>query len=316
MALVGIAKLAAASTLNEAKRRVEYRELETRSYINRCANAAMPFQWTINPYRGCEFGCQYCYARYTHEFLELREPGAFETRIFVKAWDPAEFRRELRRVPFGEGIALGTATDPYQPAERRYELSRRMLEIAAGERDLRLYITTKSDVVARDGDLLAAIGQRNIVRVGVTITTLDTGLARLLEPFAARPDLRIQAVRTLTRAGVAVGVQACPVMPLINDSVESLAAIARAASAAGAQSFHASPLFLKDCAAKVFLPFLDRHFPHLAPKYRAQFTNAPFLRGEYPKLLSARVAAARRAAGLTDRDWRIGPAELPQMALF
>jgi len=301
MQLVGIAKLAAESELRESKRRVEYRELAARTYFNRCTSPRMPFTWTLNPYRGCEFGCVYCYARYTHEFMELREPEAFETRIFAKTWSGHAFRHELRRLPLGEAIALGTATDPYQPAERRYGLTRRMLEILAREGGLRLYVTTKSDLVARDADLLGEIARHGFVRVGVTITTLDERLARLIEPYAPRPALRLQAVRQLAEAGVPVGVQAMPVLPLINDSGRSLRDLALAAAAMGARSFHAAPLFVKPCAARVLFPFLDRHFPHLAAKYRARFQREAYLTGEYPKLLAGRLAEARTAAGLPDR---------------
>ena len=316
MQLVGIAKMAAESELKESKRRVEYRELASKSFLNRCTSERMPFRWTLNPYRGCEFGCVYCYARYTHEFMELREPGAFETRIFAKQWNEAEFRRELRHVPLGDAIALGTATDPYQPAERRYGLSRRMLEAIARESGVRLYVTTKSDLVARDADLLGRIARDNFVRVGMTITTLDENLARLLEPFAPRPSLRLKAVKQLAEAGVPVGVQAMPVMPLINDSVRGLNELARAAAAAGARSFHAGALFLKPCSAKVFFPFLEQHFPHLAAKYRARYERAAYLKGEYPRMLAARVADARAAAGLPDRgEWGDAAPARPQLEL-
>src|SRR5579863_8528100 len=116
-ALVGIARIAAESPSLDAKRRVEYFDLATRHFLTKCSNDRLPFRWTVNPYRGCEFGCKYCYARYAHEFMELRDPLDFERRIFVKQFDPARFREELRRLPQGESIALGTATDPYQPAE-------------------------------------------------------------------------------------------------------------------------------------------------------------------------------------------------------
>ena len=129
--LIGIARMAAESELLEGKRRVEYRDLASKSYVSRCSNPQLPFQWTVNPYRGCEFGCKYCYARYTHEFMELRDGSLFETRIFAKQWNQAEFRREIRRLPLGETVAIGTATDPYQPAERRYGLTRRIWEAFA-----------------------------------------------------------------------------------------------------------------------------------------------------------------------------------------
>ncbi|HXZ27421.1 MAG TPA: radical SAM protein, partial [Terriglobales bacterium] len=126
--LVGIARLAAQGQSLEHLRQVEYLSLPVRSLLNRCDSARVPFPWTINPYRGCEFACQYCYARYTHEFMELRDPAAFERQIFVKQNAGWLLRRELRRVKPGEEIAIGTATDPYQPAERQFEVTRAILE--------------------------------------------------------------------------------------------------------------------------------------------------------------------------------------------
>ncbi len=196
--LVGIARLAATSEVLEAKQRVQYFELETRRFIGRNSNSRMSFVWTVNPYRGCEFGCKYCYARYAHEFMELREPELFETKIYAKQFHAPSFRAELKRVKRGECIWIGTATDPYQPAERRFRITRRMLEVLASQRGLDFGITTKSDLVARDAELLGQISKRNAVRVNLTITTLDDALARLLEPRAPRPGLRLGAVKKLT----------------------------------------------------------------------------------------------------------------------
>src|SRR5581483_7067424 len=162
--LVGIAKLAASSELLEAKRQVEYLELETRRFIGR-GSGKMRSIWTLNPYRGCEFGCKYCYARYAHEFMELRDPDLFERKIYAKKFNPAQFRSELRRLKRGESVWLGTATDPFQPAERRFRITRQILEAFTRERGLDLGITTKSDLVARDVDLLAEIKRKNLVRV-------------------------------------------------------------------------------------------------------------------------------------------------------
>src|SRR3979411_1936612 len=132
MALVGIARLASQSELIEAKRSVEYFEIPTRSILNR-TKPNMPFRWTINPYRGCEFGCKYCYARFTHEFMELRESDQFEQQIYAKGFHAGSFRAELRKIPLRDGICLGTATDPYQPAERRFEVTRQILAVFAEE---------------------------------------------------------------------------------------------------------------------------------------------------------------------------------------
>src|ERR1700693_3140179 len=141
-----------------ATRGVEFIEMPVRQILNRCDSPRMPFRWTINPYRGCEFGCVYCYARYTHDFLELRDPMDFERKIFVKRMAAEVLSRTLSRTPIGtDAIAIGTATDPYQPAERKFGLTRAMLEIFAQLAGLHLSITTKSTLIARDVGLLAAI---------------------------------------------------------------------------------------------------------------------------------------------------------------
>lgn len=316
--LVGIAKMAAQSGVLEEKSRVEYRDLDARSYITRCPNPALPFQWTINPYRGCEYGCKYCYARYTHEFMELRDPRAFETRIFAKKWNRAEFVRELRRVPFEQGIAMGTATDPYQPAERRYGLTRRMLEaFAAHAQHQGLWITTKSDLASRDADLLTKIAaNRNQVSVNITITTLDTSLARALEPYAPRPDLRLGAVRHLAQAGIHVCVNCSPVMPLINDSESSIDAVAKAAREAGAKAFWSNVVFLKPCASQVFFPFLEEKFPNAVRRYRAAFSHEAYLKGPYLETIGQRVQRVRDRHGFRSRsrdEGRHPAGENPQM---
>jgi DNA repair photolyase len=296
--LIGIAKLAQAGETLAQKSAVAYRTLPTRSLLNRCSGERVPFQWTVNPYRGCEFGCKYCYARYTHEFMELREPLDFERRIFAKEFDARAFSRELRAVKAEDWIAIGTATDPYQPAERRYCLTQKVLEVFLRREGFQLAITTKSDLVARDAELLAAVSVRNRVRVNITVTTLDTALARLLEPLAPRPDLRLGAMSVLARAGVEVGVAASPVMPGINDGAASLEAIARAASAAGAGHMWAQAVFLKPCALAVFLPFLEDRFPRLALAYRSHFARHSHIRGEYDERLRTTLTALQIKYGL------------------
>ncbi len=227
--LVGIAKLAAQGPLVEAKRRVQYFELPTRRLLNRTTER-MPFAWTINPYRGCEFGCVYCFARYTHEFMELDPVHAFEEKIYAKQVSGGELREELRRVARSEGIAIGTATDPYQPAERRFGLTRSILEVFAKGSGRRLSLTTKSDLILRDLDLLREIARANVFHVNITITPLDEELARRLEVRAPRPELRLETVRRLADAGLGVGVFANPVMPLLTDSESNLDAVAAAAA--------------------------------------------------------------------------------------
>lgn len=224
--LVGIARLASQGESLREGHEVEYFTLPAKSLLNRCvSNRNLPFTWTINPYRGCEFACKYCYARYTHEFMEMRDGTEFEQKIYVKQHTADLLRRDLRRVKPGESIALGTATDPYQPAERRYEVTRGILEEFARHRGFELGIVTKSNLIVRDLDLLREVARNNSLSIHVTITTMNVELARILEPRAPRPDLRMEAVRQLSAAGLTVGVSASPVLPGITDSPTDLEAV-------------------------------------------------------------------------------------------
>jgi DNA repair photolyase len=291
MALVGIARLAARSELLDAKSQVEYFEIPARSILNR-TRPGLPFHWTVNPYRGCEFACRYCYARYTHEFMEL---GAreFDDRIYAKTAAAHLLRQELRRVRPGERIAIGTATDPYQPAERRYRCTQSILEVFARQRGFHVSVTTKSDLVTRDLDLLREASRGNVLSVNLTITTLDARLARLLEPRAPRPDLRLAAVEKLAAAGLHVGVFPNPVMPWLTDSEPHLDRLARAARDAGARYFGGGPVFLQPCAQQVFFPFLEEHFPSLLPRYRQLFARGAFLGPAYRRELQQRLHTIR-----------------------
>ncbi|MGA7822265.1 MAG: radical SAM protein, partial [Candidatus Sulfotelmatobacter sp.] len=262
--LVGIARLASEGESLREGHNIEYFTLPARSLLNRCvSNRRLPFTWTINPYRGCEFACKYCYARYTHEFMEMRDGTEFEQKIYVKQHTAELLRRDLRRVKPGEAIALGTATDPYQPAERRYEVTRRILEEFARHRGFELGIVTKSNLIVRDIELLREVARNNALSIHITVTTMNVELARILEPRAPRPDLRIDAVRQLSHVGINVGVSSSPVLPGITDSPSDLEDVVRAAAAAGARHIFAGPLFLKPCSAAIFLPFLEKEFPHL-----------------------------------------------------
>jgi DNA repair photolyase len=295
---VGIARLAHSSPLADAKRGTEYFLMPVKSILNHCESSRVPFSWTVNPYRGCEFGCQYCYARYTHEYMEL-DAQEFEKKIYVKLDAGPLAGRDLGREKVrGEHIAIGTATDPYQPAEREFGATRAILEQMATRKGLSISITTKSDQVLRDIDLLRRIAEHSGVSVNLSITTLRMRLARILEPRAPRPDLRMRAVQELRRAGIAAGVFAMPVLPGITDREEDLDALARAARDAGALWFAASVLFLMPSAQKQFLPFLDVKFPKLARRYRDWFSREAYAPEAYRKEISARVTALRKKYGL------------------
>jgi DNA repair photolyase len=303
--LVGIARMAADGEHIRDGHNIEYLTINTRSILNRCNVPRMPFSWTINPYRGCEFACKYCYARYTHEFMELRDPLAFEQKIFVKQNVAGQLRRDLQKVKKSELIAIGTATDPYQPAERRYEMTRSILEEFAACDGYDIGIVTKSNLVVRDADVLRRIAERNKIYVNVTVTTTDYRLAHLLEPRAPRPDLRLQAVRDLNAAGVPAGVICAPVLPGITDSLSALDALVQAAKEHNATYVYANPLFLKPCSAAVFMPFLEKEFPHLVKNYQERYGEKAFVSSAYAKRISALMAKLREKHGFPARRDRL-----------
>ena len=320
--LVGIARLASQGESLREGHNVEYFTLPAKSLLNRCnSRRGVPFEWTINPYRGCEFGCKYCYARYTHEFMEMREGAEFEQKIYIKQHAAELLRQELRQVRQGESIAIGAATDPYQPAERRYEVTRGILEEFARHAGFNLGIITKSNSILRDIDVLQAVARQNRLSVNVTITTLDVELARILEPRAPRPDLRLEAIRKLSEAGLRVGMSGSPVLPGITDSPKDIEALVRAAAEAGVHHIFAGPLFLKPCSAAVFLPFLEKQFPHLVENYKRRYHGRAFLPASYAKPLSQLVARLRQKYGI-GRDPRSSQTIVPeasageQLALF
>jgi DNA repair photolyase len=320
--LIGIARLAAQGDSLREGHDVEYFSLTVRSLLNRCSGRRMPFTWTINPYRGCEFACKYCYARYTHEFMEMRNGLDFERKIFVKQHGANLLRQEMRQVKEGEDIAIGTATDPYQPAERRFEITRAILEEFTHHNGLRLGIITKSNLVLRDIELLSTIAKNNQLFVNITITTLDTNLARLLEPRAPRPDLRLEAVRRLNLSGISAGVSCSPVLPGITDSPGDLGALVQATAEAGGKHIFANPLFLKPCSAAIFMPFLEKEFPQLANGYKARYQGRAFVTGSYRKRVGDLMQKLRQKHGMGNGYERYQRADLPdanteqQLGLF
>ena len=297
----GIERMAREATPLFEKRQTEYFRIEARTVLNRCTSDRMPFAWTVNPYRGCEFGCRYCYARYTHEFMGLSRWEDFEERIYVKREAARTLARELapRRLR-GQSIALGTATDPYQPAERRFRVTRSLLAVMAQSRDLRLSITTKGDLVTRDIDLLRRIAQRSSLHVNITVTTLDRRLARILEYRAPTPALRLKALRSLRQAGIAAGVALSPILPDITDAPANLDAVIAAAREHGATHIFWNVLFLKSSARRAFFPFLERHFPHLAKRYAARFARSAFLGRADRDRISDLIGELKRKHGFQD----------------
>ena len=314
--LVGIARLAANSPAAETRRisagKPEYFFLPVKSILNHCDSQRVPFDWTVNPYRGCEFGCKYCYARYTHEYMEI-DGGEFEQKIFVKRDAAALLASDISQkysyaskasgYTESEHIAIGTATDPYQPAEKEYGVTRACLEELAKHEGLSVSVITKSNQIVRDIDLYKRIAEKSALSLNITITTLKPRLARLLEPRAPRPDLRVRAVQELRAAGLLVGVSASPLLPGINDGEGELEAVAAAVREAGAQWFFSGVLFLMPASARAFLPFIREKFQKLAKQYEQWYAKNGYAPEDYRKTVSERVHRIREQYGFATRPW-------------
>lgn len=246
-------------------------DVPTRYYVEHCRTALtyndspdIPFEVSLNPYRGCEHGCSYCYARPFHEYLGFSAGLEFETIIFCKTGLPELLRAELAKPRYRPAtLALSGITDAYQPVERRLRITRRCLEILESTGHP-VDVITKSHLVTRDLDLLSSLARRNAARVDITITTLDAEVARKMEPRAAHPQRRLEAIRACAEAGVPVGVLCSPIVPGLTD--HELPAIMTAAREAGAGWAHLIPLRLPGAVERVFVDWLEREFPLRADK--------------------------------------------------
>jgi len=258
----------------DEKAGVEYHEIGVREILNANTSSRMPFDWTINPYRGCEFGCSYCYARYTHTFFDLDPWRDFEKRIFVKLGGAGSLERRLRKSSLhGQPIAIGTATDPYQPAELRYGVTRKLLEVFERVEGLDLSITTTSPLVRRDLELVTRLHRKHALTVNFSITTLDPDLARRLEHRAPAPRSRLDAAVRLAEAGIATAIFCMPLLPGINAGSRQLLPIFEAARDGGIFDVQASPLFLPAASRLRFWSWLRSEFPRLVPRYQRLFKH-------------------------------------------
>lgn len=264
----------------------------------------MPFGWTANPFRGCELGCRYCYARSTHEYLGHCQPEEFEERIYVKQADPARLRADLVRArDSGLEIALGTATDPYQPAESRFGITRRLLETMVAVPGLRVSITTKSASITRDAALLRELARGSELHVNFSVISMDAALLRVIEPRAPRPDLRLAAMRTLAETGVPSRLFLMPVLPLITDGDAGLREVLTAARRAGASEAICNALFLRTPMTwSFFLAFIEREFPWALPRYRALYPAPGSAPRQYREEVERRVERLAREAGFSSRS--------------
>jgi DNA repair photolyase len=288
-------------TLDE-RRGVEYHQLRSKALVNKFSGRPMPFGWTVNPYRGCEMACRYCFARYTHEFLGLNDRGAFERTIYVKDADRGRLMAELRRARrSGQSVAIGTATDPYQPAEGRFLVTRRVLEAVRAVPGLHLSVTTKSTLVSRDADLLREISAASDLTVNLSITTADAALARRLEPRAPRPDLRFGAMKALADTGVATRLFIMPIVPFLTDDEANLHSLLTAARAAGAIGAESNVLFLRPGTREIFLEFLAIDFPRLVPEYERLYGASAYAPADYVRQTEERVRRLADEVGLSSR---------------
>jgi DNA repair photolyase len=310
---------AALPVLDRRARGATFVALDARSALNPPASTGMDF-WTINPYVGCEFGCCYCYARAAHRWTSERAGGspsgsappaaAFERDIFVKRNAARIVARSLDPAKLaGRPLLVGTATDPYQPAERRFQITRSVLETLGGFRGLEIWITTKSPLVARDADLLRALAERHRLSVCISLITLDAALLRRLEPRSPLPHARLRALHALAEAGVPAGVMIAPIVPGLTDGWGSLGALMAAAKEAGARFAVGSALRLAPVARDGFLPVLEREFPELVARYRHRYAGRHGAGRDYLAALDRRLRTLQAIHGFSVRSLRYGDRE-------
>src|SRR6266567_124594 len=302
---------------------IRYYSSPAKSVLNGPEATGMGF-WSINPYIGCAFGCAYCYARYTHRYVMERAATdermtdvlgeaynklppwlAFERNIFVKKNAPEVLSRTLRfgsdrhlKLLQGETIVIGTATDPYQPAERRFRVTRGILEVLAEHPGLSVTIITKSPLITRDIDLLSRINRLSDLSIHISLITLNRDLARRLEPRSPTPESRVRALARLREAGIDAGINCMPVLPGITDNPSDLEALVKRVSEAGATYVGACALRLQSAARKRYLPFIEQEFPHLAERYRNTYARSYQAGDKYRAGLSAFFNKLCRKYGL------------------
>jgi DNA repair photolyase len=280
-------------------RGMTFYEIRAKSIINRVPGASrVPFEWTLNPYRGCSHACSYCFARNTHKYLDLDSGRDFDTRVVVKVNAGELLRKELASPRWGgEQIAMGSNVDCYQRAEGRYRLMR---DILAALRDFAnpFSILTKGTLILRDLDLLKQAAEVTGVGLSMSVGFVDEVLWRSVEPGTPSPRRRLDAVRQLSDAGFAVGVLMAPILPGLTDTEESIDETVRAIASAGAASVVPLGLHLRPGAREWYLAWLGRERPDLVPRYRELYGHGAYLGSGYQRELTARVRLAARRYGV------------------
>lgn len=282
---------------------------QARALLNRSTPSRYGFDVTVNPYRGCAHACHYCYARDTHRYLELNIADDFSQKLFVKERSPAQIRKELGRLPLDQVIALGTATDPYQPLEGRYRITRHLLEAVVGSGHA-LTITTKSPLILRDLDLLKTLAKRGQVRVHVSLISLDRLVLGRLEPGAPSPEVRLRILAQLSQHRVPTVLFAAPILPYITDQEASLKALFTRARESGVDAVMASRLRLSPTVKPYFLSQLAHHYPDLAEAYQRLYPgSAQYPLGSYSHALNQTLLRLHHTLDLPStwpipRAWR------------
>ena len=280
----------------------DVQEIHCKTLLNKVDYPRFPFKWTMNPYRGCRHACTYCYARPTHEFWGMDSGKDFETRVFAKVNAPEVLRKELKRSSWRrETIAIGTASDPYEPAEAEYKITRRLLKVLKDFHNP-VTITTKGVLIRRDVDILAELSQVADVHVNFSIGAVNEKVWRTMEPGTPRPEARLEVMQYLVESGVSAGVNMAPLLPGISDDEANIQAVAEAAYNHKAQFLGANVLILKPGAKEWFMPLLKEAYPHLVPAYNRLFVNnntyAPQM---YTKGVMDTVERIRRQWNLPER---------------
>jgi DNA repair photolyase len=290
------------AALTEAERRADaarYQEITCRSALNHVKG--MPFEWTLNPYRGCTHGCHYCYARRYHVQFEMNADDEFASVILVKKNFVDVLARELARPKWeGKYVAVGTATDCYQPIEGHYKITRRSIETLLRHRNP-MGIVTKGPMVVRDRDLLAALGRLTTCTVYMSVPTVDEHAWERLEPGTAPPMQRLRAVRELVDAGINAGVLMNPIVPGFSSSRAKLERTVKAIADHGARFVGCNVMFLEDGTRSHFMTFLEREFPAWLPRYERLYAKK-YAPEDYRKEVQSMVRMLQNRYGLTPRE--------------
>ena len=276
-----------------------FEEIECKTIINKTSASGIPWQYSINPYRGCQHACIYCFARGTHEYLGYDSGRDFESRIIVKLNAADVLRQELRRPSWKKDmILLGTACDPYQQAEIKYGITHKLLEVML-QYTQPVHMLTKSPAVVRDIDIWARLAEVTDAQIGFSIPTLDEAVWKKMEPGTAKPIKRFDALREMTAAGVRCGVMIAPIIPGVTDDERHLEAVIAAAKDAGAAFVSPNVLYLKPGTKEWFMPALREAYPHLSGKYQ-RYYRGPYAPKDYTREIVALVNRIRDRWGFSD----------------